>query len=726
MAQTKHPRTFSPIASIFIGLTIATTILLMIEAGLRWADISNPDTRADPFIGFTGQTPLFQREVDENGEAWMSVAEIKYTSFNPQRFPENKASDVRRVFCLGGSTTYGRPYTDKTSFCGWLRLFLNEADSQHRWEVINTGGISYSSYRVSVLMEELLTYKPDLLIVYSGQNEFLEKRTYTFLANVPPALLRVFGRLSRTRIYGLLQELILQPPATTVAQNSPQPQNKPGTNTGTSPDDDPGDFEAMLDVTEGWNEYQRSLLQRKGTENHYRYNLTRMADMARAAQVPMLWILPASNLKDMSPFKSESGITHLPEKMKDFFHILNRAEHEADPGIKRSLLEEAVKMDPQHALALFLLAQSQLASGELKAAADSYQRALDEDILPLRLTSALEEGLRSVARQEGIPLIDYPSLLKAENRRLVGHEILGQELFLDHVHPTIEGHQLLALSIFRWMETDGFFKQSPDWNEKKVADLTDKVIASLDRKALADAMTMLSNVMSWARKDEESYNHSLRAYELSSESPLALSHLISSAIILKRIKHSYALFADALNNGKTPEYVLAALEDALKNIGKDKPQAQVNYLKGLVSEMRDNPRMLFISAMAFIRIKNLDLAVGTFNQLLKLEPDHLDAHYNLAMALSELQRFNDSVPHFQAFTKRNPDNALAFNNMGVSLAQTGQLKEARLAFLRALKIDPTLKTAQNSLARVEQLIQNQKPARNSSSRRVSGNLNESR
>ena len=98
--------------------------------------------------------------------------------FNAQRFSANKAPRTFRIFCLGGSTTYGRPYNDHTSYVGWLRELLPLADDRRQYEVINAGGISYASYRVASLMDELCGYEPDLFVVYMGHNEFLEQRTY--------------------------------------------------------------------------------------------------------------------------------------------------------------------------------------------------------------------------------------------------------------------------------------------------------------------------------------------------------------------------------------------------------------------------------------------------------------------------------------------------------------------------------------------------------------------
>ena len=59
------------------------------------------------------------------------------------------------------------------------------ADPSRRWEVINAGGISYASYREAKLVEEIARYQPDLVLVYSGHNEFLEERTYRKAAAIP-------------------------------------------------------------------------------------------------------------------------------------------------------------------------------------------------------------------------------------------------------------------------------------------------------------------------------------------------------------------------------------------------------------------------------------------------------------------------------------------------------------------------------------------------------------
>ena len=41
---------------------------------------------------------------------------------------------------------------------------------------------------LATLMEELVTYEPDLFIIYSGHNELLERRTYAGLIEEPQAI----------------------------------------------------------------------------------------------------------------------------------------------------------------------------------------------------------------------------------------------------------------------------------------------------------------------------------------------------------------------------------------------------------------------------------------------------------------------------------------------------------------------------------------------------------
>ena len=97
---------------VFFGLLEGVLALVGVEPVLR---------SEDPFVGFVSNVPLFVDATDADGRQILTTAENKLVFFNRQQFSREKAPGTYRIFCLGGSTTYGRPYDDTTSFAGWLR-----------------------------------------------------------------------------------------------------------------------------------------------------------------------------------------------------------------------------------------------------------------------------------------------------------------------------------------------------------------------------------------------------------------------------------------------------------------------------------------------------------------------------------------------------------------------------------------------------------------------------
>ena len=66
-------------------------------------------------------------------------------------------------------------------------------------------------------------------------------------------------------------------------------------------------------------------------------------------------------------------------------------------------------------------------------------------------------------------LVDFVDLLQQRMQDTRGYAILGQEYFLDHVHPTIEGHKLLTVAILKAMTDMGMAQPGPDWGKEAIA-----------------------------------------------------------------------------------------------------------------------------------------------------------------------------------------------------------------------------------------------------------------
>ena len=118
-------------------LVTVALFFLMLELALGAFGVEPLDS--DPYAGFSGFVPLFERAPGPGGDAWVT-APGKRPWFNEQRFADPKPAHTLRLFSLGGSTTYGRPYDDRTSFSAWLRELLPRVDQGRSHEVINAGG----------------------------------------------------------------------------------------------------------------------------------------------------------------------------------------------------------------------------------------------------------------------------------------------------------------------------------------------------------------------------------------------------------------------------------------------------------------------------------------------------------------------------------------------------------------------------------------------------------
>ena len=273
----------------------------------------------DPFVGFAENVPQFVETTAADGSVILSTANNKRGLFNYQEFPKEKAGNGYRIFCMGGSTTYGRPYYDKVSFCGWLREYLQAADPLRNWEVINAGGISFASYRVAKLMGEVKQYQPDLFIVYSGQNEFLEERSYGALAELPSWLINLNATLSGTRIYTAMKDLI------DAMQSGSLQQAKQHYKLS-------GEVEEVLNYTVGPESYHRDDALKRQIITHYRLNLMRMVRIARSADADIVFVQPAINIKDMSPFKSEHRDGLDEQAQQDWEALYQRAADLQEAG----------------------------------------------------------------------------------------------------------------------------------------------------------------------------------------------------------------------------------------------------------------------------------------------------------------------------------------------------------------------------------------------------------
>jgi tetratricopeptide (TPR) repeat protein len=635
---------------IIVAAFFGAVELVLAMAGVRPLLLTE-----DPFVGFADTVPQFVPDTRPDGTSILRTANNRRGLFNYQEFPLEKADNSYRIFCMGGSTTYGRPYFDDVSFCGWLRAYLQAADPARNWEVINAGGVSYASYRVTRLMNELKQYRPDLFIVYSGQNEFLEQRSYGGLIDQPDWLLNLNANLSGTRVYTALAQLIeaVQPDSLQQAKARSQLS---------------GEVDEILNHTIGPQSYQRDDTLKQHILTHYRLNLTRMVKIARSVDAGILFVQPAVNLKDMSPFKSTHREGLDEQTLQAWQALYDHAGELAaadDAAGALALYREALALDDRYAELHYRMGQALFSLGRYAEAEQAFQRAVEEDIAPLRMLGAMQRSVAEVAAAEDVPLVDFPEILRAAYHRDYPHAVFGKEYFVDHVHTSMEGYRLLGLALFDELVDEGIAHPDDTWNAARREAVKEAVIASLDPRDAGRSLVNLGKVLGWAGKFQEAYDSFQRALEILGPHPA----------------------------------VYYGLASALYSLGKPEEAARYYQATLVLAPARHGVHAEL--ARIFDERGNTEAAIEQCRAELELAPDNAEVHVALAGMLEKQGDQGAALQHLRTALRLNPQQHRAHTALGLILKQQGNLQEAMQHFSEALRLEPGDSAAAENLRQLQ-------------------------
>jgi tetratricopeptide (TPR) repeat protein len=93
----------------------------------------------------------------------------------------------------------------------------------------------------------------------------------------------------------------------------------------------------------------------------------------------------------------------------------------------------------------------------------------------------------------------------------------------------------------------------------------------------------------------------------------------------------------------------------------------------------------------------LHKAEQIYREVLRVEPQHLDALFLLGMVARQAGRNDVACEYFGQVLRCKPDYAEAHNNLGNALAALGRLDEAAASYRRAIALKPDLADAHNGL-----------------------------
>jgi lysophospholipase L1-like esterase len=379
----------------------------------------------------------FLPSVDEQGRALFVESgdtPIANTHFRVDRLLARPPPGTKRVLCIGDSTCFGHPFDPPVPFANLLDARLKCLLPGTPVEVVNLASSGFDSEAMLDVLTDVDAAGADVVLIYSGHNEFLDRNLAPVVHPLAHALKRA---LARTRAGSWLLRKIRRPdePWTASLNDQKQPvRSQP--------------LFTDREIARG--------------QAHYGEMLDAMVALARRRGATVLVLHPVSDVVDTPVEASVFSPGTPPEARSRFLDGLARVRQMRRRAERASLEEGPVEPSK---VGEALREVDELAAIDASVASLHYERgrlllldgpqderrqaealkelvaARDADGSPIRATTAILAIQEEVARRGGARVVDpNPALLAAAAPGLPGRN----GWFVDYCHPDVKGHQLIA------------------------------------------------------------------------------------------------------------------------------------------------------------------------------------------------------------------------------------------------------------------------------------------
>ncbi len=587
--------------------------------------------------------PGFLRINENVGRRYFSAAEVTPET-SKDIFRASKSARAYRIFVLGESTTAGYPYMYNGSMSKMLDQRLLDYFPDREIEVVNLAMPAINSFSLLDMIDEALAQRPDALIVYCGHNEFYGALGAASTESLGRwrAVIQLYLRLQKLKLMVLLRDGLEALKKMLAAA----PPGGNGNNTL---------MEQM--VAEENLPYEGAIYRR--ARRFYQANMEELVAAAQAQGVRVILANLVSNVRDLPPFVS---IYSPGTNRSAYERMLFRGEQLAAQGefsAASALYDTLQKIDPSPAALYFQIGKCQERMGNYAEAHRAYARARDLDGLRFRATADFNTALAEVARERGALLVD----MEAAFARASPHGLVGKNLMLEHVHPSLEGYFIMGRELCRALRENGFVsptweetRSKPDsvyWQQRGVTALDDEVarirIAVLTRNwpFAPKGQTATFNYLprnlleklaysTWKREDTWEKAHVFLAEDYEKRGELKLAAKEYEALILQTpynvspYVRAGQLYAQLNEDDRALDRLLRslALEPTLPAyqlvgailIRRRQPEQSIPYLEKALRLASDDAQTLFHLTAAYVLAGQDDHAMKTMPRLERLLP----------------------------------------------------------------------------------------------------------
>lgn len=570
--------------------------------------------------------------IDAGNGKYMMNNEIAYRYFyntNSIPYPIGDLFDIEkkensfRVFVLGASSAAGYPFTPSGTFSKYIKKRLELEFPDRNIEVVNLAFAAINSYTLLDLMPGIIEQKPDLILIYAGHNEYygaLGAGSSESLGNIR-SFVNLMLSLNKFKTTQLFRNVIKSIFSWFSSNEGRQ---------GTLMSRMAKEQSIILNSTE----YELGIKQFEG-------NLEDIFEIAKTAKVPVIISDLTCNLKDHKPFIN----------------------------IKNS------NMPPANDV--YESAKNELKNNQIELAKKNFYYAKDLDGLKFRAPSDINKVIHRLAKQFKIPVVKTDSAFNS----ISPDEIVGNNLMMDHLHPTLEGYKIIGKLFYEKMVSTGnipktkrinfynadkFVKNNfdfteldsvishyriiilkSDWPYVQTPKSVQQTLAEMNVKNYRDslALKVVDNKLGWEKA------HRLYAdYLLRKGNPKGFVNEMRAIMYqYPTINEYYKIASNQLLLSKQFDYALEFLNEYYKrtpdafsakwigiiNLSKNNLIKAKQFLELSLNLNQNDPQVLYNLAGTYLLMKNYENAFTTVQKCLNQSPNYPGAK-NLYLQIGQL------------------------------------------------------------------------------------------
>ncbi len=562
-----------------------------------------------------------------------------------------KPADTVRIFVFGSSAAMGWP-AYRFAFPHLLEVMLTVAYPQTHFEVYNAAYWGLNSHAMRVMARACAKLKPDLFLVYMGNNEihgpFGLRSGFRSTAG-PPSLTAIRAKiwLGDLRLVQLMRGVPGTPP-------------KPTPDAVSLPDARPDDPRLN-------NIYE-----------NFQKNLEDICDAGTGAGARVILSTVGANLRHWPPAADMHLHPLSASQLSDWDNAFKKGAALQDAGSYPDAAQayrQAETIDDTHAGLAFRLGQCCWELGDYENARAHFTRALDLDTFDwVRAKTPINDAIARVAAKKGpngVALVDAVRALADASP----HGIPGVDRFIDSCHLNLDGSYVLACAMF-----DEIVRNLPEAVRRQGPEKP--VPASLEECKLARALTpemiitplrlVIDGSLRLGREPTDELKRQLAELERQCrpQSPGGDMEALGKAV--QHPARDYVVLCDYVNGLMSQNNLNAALDKA-RELAVAFPYRRVTHriLGQILADMGRREEA----------VKEFDKAVALF-------PDDAGTHARRGAALHILGRFEEALQAYEEALKCDPNESLAKCGKGDILARKGRMEAARQCYREVLDLNP--------------------------------------